>query len=191
MRLILASNSPRRKELLLNAGFDFEVRASDVEEVRREGESAEDFVCRLARDKAAAVASSAPAGTPVLGADTVVVIGDRILGKPAGPDDAVKMLRLLAGGTHRVITGVCLMRAPQQIAASEYDITRVTFSDLSEDEIQEYVRSREPLDKAGAYGIQGLASKFITRIEGSYFNVMGLPVHLVYDILKPFLIVEQ
>jgi len=191
MRLILASNSPRRKELLLNAGFDFEVRASEVEEIPRAGEFAEEFVCRLARDKAVAVASSAPAGTAVLGADTVVVIDDQIFGKPAGADDAAQMLRLLAGRAHRVITGVCLMLAPQRITALRHEVTRVTFCDLNEEEIRDYVMSGEPLDKAGAYGIQGLASKFVTRIEGSYFNVMGLPVHLVYDLLKPHLIRDK
>jgi septum formation protein len=191
MRLILASNSPRRKELLLNAGFDFEIRASRVEEIRREGEAAEEFVCRLARDKASAVASSAPAGSLVLGADTVVVIDDQILGKPASPDAAARMLRLLAGRTHRVITGVCLILAPRRIAALKHEVTRVTFSALDEKEIRDYVTSGEPMDKAGAYGIQRLASKFVTCVEGSYFNVMGLPVHLVYDMLKPFLFRRQ
>ena len=127
----------------------------------------------------------------VLGADTVVVIDDQILGKPASPDAAARMLRLLAGRTHRVITGVCLILAPRRIAALKHEVTRVTFSALDEKEIRDYVTSGEPMDKAGAYGIQRLASKFVTCVEGSYFNVMGLPVHLVYDMLKPFLFRRQ
>jgi septum formation protein len=188
MRLILASQSPRRQELLRNAGFDFEVRPSGVEE---EGpgprETPEEFVRRAARAKALQVAGASPAGSLVLGADTVVVASGQILGKPSGPYDAARMLRLLSGLTHRVITGVCLIRAPGQIEAIKHETTSVTFRQLDEEEIRSYIESGEPLDKAGAYAVQGLASRFVTRISGCYFNVVGLPIPLVYEILKPFL----
>ncbi len=184
MKLVLASSSPRRQELLHQAGFEFEVRPSRVGEVRRRGEDAEDFACRAAREKALDVAASLPPGSLVLGADTVVVIDGLILGKPSGPDDAVRMLRLLSGASHRVVTGVCLIRAPGQIEALKHETTMVKFRDLNEGEISDYVGSGEPMDKAGAYAIQGLASRFVTRIEGCYFNVVGLPIPLVYEMLK-------
>jgi len=187
MQLILASASPRRRELLSRAGWDFAVRPSALEEVLRPGESPEDFARRAASDKALAVAASAPPKALVLGADTVVVAGDEVLGKPADPADAARMLRALSGATHCVITGVCLVSAPHRIEAVRCETTLVTFRRLDEEEIADYLASGEPFDKAGAYGIQGLASKFVTRIEGCYFNVVGLPVALVYDILKPFL----
>jgi septum formation protein len=187
MHFILASASPRRRELLISAGFDFETCASHIEEVHRPGETPEEYVSRLATDKALAVARLAASGSLVLGADTEVVIDGLILGKPRDGDDATRMLRLLAGRVHVVITGVCLASAPDHIEASKAAVTNVTFRALDEREIHDYVQSGEPLDKAGAYGIQGLASKFVTRIEGSYFNVMGLPVHLVYEMLKPYL----
>jgi nucleoside triphosphate pyrophosphatase len=186
MRLILASASDRRKELLRSAGFDFEARASHVEEIRLDGESAEGYTCRIAREKARAVGSSAETGSVVLGADTEVVVNGETLGKPAGPEDAARMLRQLAGRTHQVITGVCVHLAPEGPEDSKYEITLVTFAAMNEQEIQEYVQSGEPMDKAGAYAIQGLAAKFVTRIEGSYSNVVGLPIHLVHEMLKPF-----
>ncbi|HLY60516.1 MAG TPA: Maf family protein [Terriglobia bacterium] len=186
MRFILASASERRKELLRNAGYDFEARASHVEEIRLAGESAEDFTCRMAREKAWEVGASAPPGRLILGADTVVVIDGQTLGKPHGPEDAVRMLRELAGRTHRVITGVCVHLAPEGPKNLKYEVTLVTFAPLSEQEISDYVRSGEPMDKAGAYAIQGLASRFVKRIEGSYSNVVGLPIHLVHEMLKPF-----
>ena len=184
MRLILASASPRRRKLLARAGFDFEVRPSSISETALEGEPPEEFARRAARDKAIAVAATAPAGSLVLGADTIVVAGGEILGKPADSADAARMLRRLSGETHRVITGVCLARAPARVEALCHETTFVTFRRLDEEEIAEYVASGEPLDKAGAYGIQGLASIFITRVEGCYFNVVGLPVAMVYDLLK-------
>jgi septum formation protein len=184
MRLVLASASPRRQELLRAAGFDFEARPSTVEENRRRGESGEALALRLAREKALQVAASCRRDSLVLGADTVVVVEGEVLGKPVGSEDAARMLRLLSGVTHRVITGVCLVHAPDRIEALQPSVTLVTFRSLDEPEIQEYVSSGEHLDKAGAYGIQGLASKFVTRIEGCYFNVVGLPVSLVYGLLK-------
>ena len=186
MRLILASRSPRRQELLRRAGFAFEVRPSQIEEVPRPGESAEDFACRAAQEKALEVAASCQPDTLILGADTVVVVNGELLGKPRDAEDARRMLRLLLGRVHRVVTGVCLVRAPQEIMALKYETTAVTFRQLDEEEIQSYLASGEPFDKAGAYGIQGLASRFVTRVEGCYFNVVGLPVALVYEILKPF-----
>jgi septum formation protein len=185
MRLILASNSPRRKELLRNAGFHFEVCPSGIEEGQpRSGEPPEEFARRNARAKALRVAGNSPPGSLVLGADTVVTIHGLVLGKPHGPYDATRMLRLLSGQTHQVITGICLVRAPDQIEALAHETTFVTFSELSDAEIRGYVASHEPHDKAGAYAIQGLASRFVTHISGCYSNVVGLPLSLLRDILK-------
>jgi septum formation protein len=187
MRLILASASPRRQQLLRNAGFDFEVRPSNLAEVIQRGEQPEEFARRVAREKALHVAASSPGGSLVLGADTVVAINGDALGKPSGPYDATRMLRILSGRTHQVHTGICLVQAPGDVAALTHETTFVTFREIDEEEIRDYVASGEPFDKAGAYAIQGLASKFVTRISGCYFNVVGLPVPLVYDALKPFL----
>ncbi len=187
MQLILASSSPRRRELLARAGFTFEVRPSAVIERLVPGEEPEEFARRAARDKAISVAAGAPSGSLVLGADTIVVAGGEVLGKPMDSADAARMLQLLSGSTHQVITGVCLVRSPGEIAGLAHETTLVTFRALDDSEIAGYVSSGEPLDKAGAYGIQGLASRFVTRVEGCYFNVVGLPVALVYELLKPFL----
>ncbi|MBI4167224.1 MAG: septum formation inhibitor Maf [Acidobacteria bacterium] len=187
MRFILASASPRRKDLLSSAGFDFEVRRSAIEEAPIEGESPEAYARRVARDKALSVAASAAPGRLVLGADTIVVAGNEILGKPLDTADAARMLRKLSGVSHRVITGVCLVRAPDKVEALAHETTVITFRALDDKEIADYVASGEPMDKAGAYGIQGLACKFVTRVEGCYFNVVGLPVAVVYGLLKPFL----
>ena len=184
IRLILASNSPRRRELLQNAGFQFDVRPSGIEETRLPGETAEDFARRLARDKALDVARQSDAGSFVLGADTVVAINGEILEKPVDAADAARMLRTLSGQTHRVVTGVCLVRAPENVLAWTHETTSVSFRNLTEEEIGSYVESGEPFDKAGGYAIQGLASRFIPRIEGCYFNVVGLPIPLVYEIVK-------
>ncbi len=185
MRLILASASPRRRDLLRDAGFTFEVRPSQIVEEIQQGELPEDFVRRTAREKALQIAASSPRGGLVLGADTVVVIDGQTLGKPSDPQDATRMLRLLSGRTHQVHTGICLVRAPDSIEALKHETTLVTFRELDEEEIRQYVESGEPSDKAGAYAIQGLASKFVTRISGCYSNVVGLPIALVYEILKP------
>ena len=183
-RLILASNSPRRRELLRNAGFQFDVRPSGIEENRLPGESPEDFARRLARDKAQDVARQSAPGSLVLGADTVVAINGEILEKPVDAADAARMLRMLSGQTHRVITGVCLVRVPEAVLAWTHETTLVTFRNLTEEEIGSYIESGEPFDKAGGYAIQGLASRFVPRIEGCYFNVVGLPIPLVYEILR-------
>ncbi|MBZ5565639.1 MAG: Maf family protein [Acidobacteriia bacterium] len=187
MRFILASNSPRRQELLRNAGFDFEVRSCPLPEPSPErGADPTQYAMAAGQSKALCIAAEAPPGTLVLAADTVVVLNGLILGKPVGPHDATQMLRLLSGKTHEVITGVCLARAPDTIETRVHEITFVTFRDLDDEEIRDYVKSREPYDKAGAYAIQGYASRFVTRISGCYFNVVGLPVALVAEILKSF-----
>lgn len=186
MRLILASSSPRRQELLSKAGFEFEVCPSSVSEEQVAGESPEEFVRRLATAKALQVAAASPTGSLVLGADTAVVVEAEVLGKPVDAADAARMLRRLSGRTHRVLTGVCLVQAPGRIEAVQHETTWVWFRPLEEGEISDYVASLEPLDKAGAYAIQGRASRFVSRIEGCYFNVVGLPVPLVTRLLKPF-----
>ena len=175
--LILASQSPRRREILQRAGIPFEVRVAGVPEEIQRGEAPVEYVTRLAAAKASAVA-----GDLVLGADTVVVVDEHILEKPQDKEDAVRMLRILSGREHSVITGICLRRG--RTLRSESVETRVRFVSLTEGEIRDYVESGEPMDKAGGYAIQGLASKFIDRIEGDYFNVVGLPVQRVYAMLK-------
>ncbi|HEU0141804.1 MAG TPA: Maf family protein [Bryobacteraceae bacterium] len=182
MNLILASASPRRSELLASAGIRFTVRVSQVEERHVPGEDAWQYVKRLAEAKARTIESTP--GEVVLGADTVVVVDDHILEKPADHADAARMLRLLSGRRHQVITGICL-RGLNRITV-DAETTEVRFVSLSEAEIDDYVRTGEPMDKAGGYAIQGLASKFIDRVEGCYFNVVGLPVALVYQKLKEF-----
>lgn len=162
--------------MLRVAGFSFIVRASEVEEIRRGGETPEDYVRRLAREKADATWKGP--SEIALGADTVVVVDGLVLEKPRDGVDARRMLRMLAGRTHSVITGICLRASRDLVIDSESTLVR--FVELSDREIEEYVASGEPMDKAGAYAIQGLASKFVDRIEGCYFNVMGLPLARVY-----------
>jgi septum formation protein len=188
--IVLASASPRRQELLRAAGIAFTVQAADINETPLAGEGPRECAERLAREKALSVARGRPESW-VLGADTIVVVDDVILGKPRDADDAVRMLRLLSGRTHVVITGVCLagpVGSGQWPVASNTktasETTRVTFSDVSDDEIREYVAGGEPMDKAGAYAIQGMAARWIPRIEGDYSNVVGLPVALVYRMLR-------
>jgi septum formation protein len=178
--LILASASPRRHELLVAAGIDHVVAPTQIPEVRAADEAAEDFVVRLAVEKATAI--SATGEDVVLGADTAVCVDDQIFGKPADIADAERMIRTLAGRTHLVHTGVCLRSVNR--AVTDIATTAVDFLSLSDSEIEEYTRSGEGMDKAGAYGIQGLASRFVTSIRGSYHNVVGLPVSLVYLHLK-------
>jgi septum formation protein len=178
--VILASQSPRRRELLAIAGIPCAVRIPEVEERRAFGETPYDYVRRLAQAKAQAVRRSPE--EIVLGADTVVVLDEMVLEKPDGGAGARRMLERLSGREHQVLTGICLLRAARTVVAAAS--TRVRFAALSPEEIAEYVASGEPLDKAGAYAIQGLASKFVERIEGCYFNVMGLPLALVYRHLK-------
>ena len=200
--LVLASASPRRQDLLRSAGISFAVQSADVDETPLAGESARACAERLACQKALKVSSERPLDL-VLGADTVVVVDSTILGKPSDANDAARMLRMLSGRAHQVITGVCLVspvasgqlpytnEGAQEVLGTENwdvrvgsEITLVTFAALSDAEIQEYVATGEPMDKAGAYAIQGIASRWIPRIEGDYSNVVGLPVALVYRMLR-------
>ena len=190
--LVLASASPRRQELLRNAGIEFTALPADVDEVPLPGERARDCAQRLAREKAWKVWRERQ-GDVVLGADTIVVVDGVILGKPVDHNDAARMLRLLAGRRHQVVTGVCLVRSnlvrSNLVRSSEDTVvdcetTLVTMAKLSDQEILDYVATREPMDKAGAYAIQGIASRWIPRIEGDYSNVVGLPVARVYRMLR-------
>ncbi|HEV7799126.1 MAG TPA: Maf family protein [Pyrinomonadaceae bacterium] len=180
-KLILASKSPRRAEILRAVGWEFEAIAANIDETRRQGEEAASYVKRLATTKAETIARKSPAGL-VLGADTVVVIDKEILGQPRDDEDARRMLTLLSGKWHEVLTGVALMRAgqPSQLLVDQ-ETTRVRFTEMSADEIDWYVSTGEPQGKAGAYGIQGKAALFIEEIQGDYFNIVGLPVRLVYE----------
>src|SRR6202166_4864547 len=179
--LVLASASPRRQELLRNAGFAFEVQPADIPENVLPGEDAKKYAERLAREKALAVSLQHPHDT-VLGADTIVAVDGQLLGKPANSADAARMLHLLSGRDHEVITGICLVVKGQPFVASE--TTRVTVDRITDKEIADYVATGEPMDKAGAYAIQGIASRWIPRIEGDYSNVVGLPVALLYAMLR-------
>jgi septum formation protein len=186
--LVLASASPRRRELLTQAGYAFEVQPADINEDLRPGEEPRAYVVRLAREKAEAVfrervASGADEQSlVVLGADTTVTLDGHVLAKPEDAEDAARMLRLLSGRMHRVITGVAVTSVNGTEAAAE--VTKVSFLTLSEKEIARYVATGEPMDKAGAYGIQGLAARWIPRIEGCYFNVVGLPLARVSQLLE-------
>jgi len=184
MKLILASSSPRRAEVLADAGFTFEVVAARVDESRRTGEQAEAYVRRLAEAKARAVAGGVSPPAIVIAADTVVVMDGEVLGKPASAEDAGRMLRRLSGRTHQVLTGLAVLKIPGGAARVEIETTRVTFAPLTEAEIEAYVASGEPLDKAGAYAIQGRGGRLVARVEGCYFNVVGLPLARLYRILR-------
>ena len=187
MKLLLASASPRRAEILRNAGFTFEMRPADVDETRLPNEPAVDYVLRLALEKARIAAHHAAANqdSPAIciAADTTVALGGHILGKPANTEDARRMLRELSGRTHQVLTGLALISVPDRREISHVETTKVTFVQLSQAEIENYLASGEPFDKAGAYGIQGLAGRYINRIEGCYFNVMGLPLSRLWTML--------
>lgn len=180
--LILASQSPRRSELLKTAGIPFQISPANVDETPTQGEQPENYVKRIAEMKAIAAPTS---GDDIaLGADTTVIIDDAMLGKPKDAADAARMLGLLSGRRHEVVTGICLKGSGKLVG--DWALTRVWFAPLSDAEIAEYVATGEPMDKAGAYAIQGLGSKFVERIDGSYDNVVGLPVALVYKHLKHF-----
>jgi nucleoside triphosphate pyrophosphatase len=187
-KLILASNSPRRAAVLTAVGWPFDVNVAGVDETPAESEDADTYVKRLALSKAEAVARGLSSGL-VLGADTVVVIDGEILGKPLDKKDAARMLRLLSGKWHGVLTGVALIRPGTRMGEPpeslvDVEVTRVRFAALSEAEIDWYVSTDEPLDKAGAYAIQGRAAVFIEEIQGDYFNIVGLPVRLVYKLAR-------
>ena len=194
--LVLASSSPRRRELLAQAGYTFEIHAAHIPEDPLVGEDPIAYVTRPAREKAQAVfnqltdsdsaeqqaAKAVDSSLAVLGADTTVTLDNHILGKPEDAADAVRMLRMLSGRTHRVMTGVALVTAEFVEVAAE--VTAVRFVALSDEEIEAYVATGEPMDKAGAYGIQGRAARWIPRIQGCYFNVVGLPLALVTTMLE-------
>jgi septum formation protein len=187
-QLILASASPRRRELLAQAGYRFEVQPSSVSESRRPDEDAIRFATRLAREKAVEVfaRSQTTVGIMVLGADTVVVCDGEVMGKPADVADAERMLLQLSGRTHHVITGVAVVWGAGSSPAIEIaaELTQVTMRTLSPEEVSAYVATGEPMDKAGAYAIQGYAGRWIPRISGCYFNVVGLPLALVASLLE-------
>ena len=207
-KLILASQSPRRAEILRSVGWEFEKKVADVDETEFEGETPENYVQRLAKEKAVAVAEKVESGL-VLGSDTTVVINHQIIGKPADLEDARRMLRMLSGNWHEVLTGVALVKKEGEKGnwgegevsvpnaatggvqdnlrmAVDFARTRVKFAELSDDEIEFLVQKGEPLDKAGAYAVQAQAALFIEGIEGDYWNVVGLPVSLVYRLLENF-----
>jgi septum formation protein len=190
--LVLASASPRRRELLLQAGLEFTVDAAEIPEVPGPGEEAAEFVLRLAEEKAQAVWAKLVSrqtevielkGDPlvVLGADTCVLCQGEILGKPRDQADARRMLEMLSGRTHQVLTGLAAVTATETFA--DVEITQVTFNVIEEEELVRYLASAEPLDKAGAYGIQGYAARWVPRIEGDYFNIVGLPIARTVSLL--------
>ena len=183
MRLILASASPRRAELLTTAGFAFDVAPAEVDETPRQAESPEAYCLRVARDKASVIASGGQhAGRPVLAADTIVVANGWLMGKPGNRDEARRMLTALSGRTHLVHTAVVLLH--ENVERSALTTTAVRFGSLSTDEIDWYLGTGEPEGKAGAYAIQGAAARFVEHIEGSWSNVVGLPVATVYRLLR-------
>jgi septum formation protein len=196
-KLILASKSARRAEILRAVDWPFQAIAANIDESRGASEDAVTYVMRLAREKAETVAAKISDGL-VLGADTVVVVGNEILGQPRDDQDAQRMLGLLSGKWHQVVTGVALMRAGKHSESgvpsgaaplvckslTAHETTRVRFGEMSAEEIDWYVSTGEPRDKAGAYAIQGSAALFIEEIEGDYFNIVGLPIRLVYELLR-------
>lgn len=182
-KLILASKSPRRAELLRATGWDFEAVAANIDETRQDSEAAVAYVRRLAEGKAEKIAQQSPDAL-VLGADTIVVVDDEILGQPGDEATSRRMLQALNGKWHEVVTGVALVRINNSIRLFDHEVTRVRFADLSKDEIDWYVATGEPLDKAGAYAIQGRAAPFIEEIQGDYFNIVGLPIRLVYELIR-------
>ncbi len=187
MKLILASSSPRRAQILRDAGFDFTIQPANVDESLTPGEAVEAYVARIAQAKAHAVAGRALAdGTPaiVIAADTVVLAGKQILPKPKDADDARRMLRLLNATTHEVLTGLFVIRAYDGISFAHLERTRVEFTRISDLDIDAYIQTKEPFDKAGAYGIQGIGGRFVRKVDGCYFNVMGLPLSRLWEILR-------
>ncbi|WP_061707024.1 Maf family protein [Pseudenterobacter timonensis] len=182
--LYLASGSPRRQELLTTLGVSFERIVTGIEEMRAEGESAQQYVSRLAREKARAGVAQTPRDLPVLGADTIVILNGEVLEKPRDAAHAAQMLRKLSGQTHQVMTAVAL--ADSQHVLDCLVVTDVTFRVLTDEEIAGYIASGEPMDKAGAYGIQGLGGCFVRKINGSYHAVVGLPLVETYELLSNF-----
>jgi septum formation protein len=181
-KLILASASPRRAEILRTVAWPFEALPADIDESRHAGEEAVAYVERVARAKAEAPALQVP-GSTILGADTVVVIESEILGKPRDDEDARRMLRRLRDRWHQVLTGVAVINGETGSSKVAHEVTEVRFAAMTEDEISWYVATGEPKDKAGAYAIQGQGARFIKEIRGDYFNIVGLPVRLLYELI--------
>lgn len=184
MRIILASNSPRRREILSQLGMNYEVIPSDYDEKEEESDPYK-MVMLFAHNKARNIAKDIKEKALIIGADTIVY-KDKIMGKPKDKDDAIAMLTELSASTHSVITGISVIKTPEMITITDYEETLVKFKKLSQDEIEAYVNSGEPIDKAGAYAIQGLGSLLVERIEGCYFNVVGLPVYKLSVMLEKF-----
>lgn len=194
-KLILASGSPRRSEILNSVGWEFEKHVADIDETEKNGEKPADYVQRLAREKAEEVAKHYD-NALVLGADTTVVIDGQILAKPSDTDDARRMIKMLAGRWHEVLTGVSIVRSSEFRVQSSNEnnlksvvglqTTKVKFAEMNDDEIEFLVREGKPLDKAGAYAVQAQASLFIEKIEGDFWNVVGLPINLVYRLMREF-----
>lgn len=183
MNIILASNSPRRREILENAKVRFSVKGSHINEIIKDNESPEETVMRLAYEKALDI-SKDNKDALVIGADTIVVINDTILGKPKDEQQAYDMIKLLSGKTHYVITGFALINLSLDKKVIDHQISKVTFKELSNDCIKDYIQTKESLDKAGAYGIQGYGALLVNNIEGDYFNIVGLPISKISDCLK-------
>ncbi|MGL5316279.1 MAG: Maf family protein [Peptostreptococcaceae bacterium] len=183
MDIILASASPRRKEILENTKLKFRIIKSEVEEVIVEGESPQQVVMRLSFEKCMDVASKHESSL-VIGADTIVVLDGMILGKPKDEDEAYEMLRKLSNNVHQVITGISLINLEGNKKIIDYVVSNVKFKDLSEEDIKDYIQTNESLDKAGAYGIQGYGALLVDEIQGDYFNIVGLPISRVSDLLK-------
>ena len=183
MKVILASASPRRKEILQNTKLNFDIQKSDIEEVILENESPEDMVVRLAYEKAFDVAKR-NTDRLVIGADTIVALDNEVLGKPKDQNEAYQMIKRLSNKTHKVITGISLINLKEHKLIQDYVVSFVTFKDLSEDSIKDYINTNESLDKAGAYGIQGYGALLVKNIQGDYFNIVGLPISRLSDLLK-------
>ena len=183
MKVILASASPRRKEILQNTKLNFDIQKSDIEEVILENESPEDMVVRLAYEKAFDVAKR-NTDRLVIGADTIVALDNEVLGKPKDQNEAYQMIKRLSNKTHKVITGISLINLKENKIIKNYVVSFVTFKDLSEDSIKDYINTNESLDKAGAYGIQGYGALLVKNIQGDYFNIVGLPISRLSDLLK-------
>ena len=185
MKVILASASPRRKEILQNTKLNFDIQKSDIEEVILENESPEDMVVRLAYEKAFDVAKR-NTDRLVIGADTIVALDNEVLGKPKDQNEAYQMIKRLSNKTHKVITGISLINLKENKIIKDYVVSFVTFKDLSEDSIKDYINTNESLDKAGAYGIQGYGALLVKNIQGDYFNIVGLPISRLSDLLKKY-----
>ena len=183
MEIILASASPRRKEILQNTKLKFEIQKSDIEEVILENESPESMVVRLAYENAYDVAQKNKYKL-VIGADTIVALDNEVLGKPKDKEEAYQMIKKLSNKTHKVITGISLINISHGMVVNDYVVSLVTFKDLSEDSIKDYINTNESLDKAGAYGIQGYGALLVDNIQGDYFNIVGLPISKLSDLLK-------